>query len=335
MPPKMESPRAVVLNEFAGRWNYANPPEMFVNASGVAAWALALKGDYWGGNPPPPSELGSYDLVVANLFPTHIASYARLAASRPKGVKWVSLIEGSGELYYDAVPGLKEALDHSDLVISINRHTTPLIQALTTTPVHYLGIPYPVEAMRAKRVPIAERRREVLLCPRSLRTPSIEVVKRCGLTVRAYAPKVSRKVSNVPKYIREGRYSKDIEIRKLEALLPEGSIVGYEKYDAPYFADTAGCLLWVNLDPRYTWGRFVLDAAALGIPIVSTESTGHGSVLFPKTTVKDAFQVGESVEIARRLIQDEQFYRETAEFADAHIEPFSYVAMARALVALL
>ena len=335
MPAKMESPRAVVLNEFAGRWNYADPPEMFVNASGVAAWALALKGDYWGGNAPSPSELGAYELVVANLFPTHIAAYARLAAARPRGVKWVSLIEGSGELYYDEVPGLREALDHSDLVISINRHTTPLIQALTSTPVHYHGIPYPVEAMRARRVPLSARRPEVLLCPRSLRTPSIEVVKRCGLTVRAYAPKVSRKVSNVPKYIREGRYSKDIEVRKLEALLPQGSIVGYEKYDAPYFAETAGCLLWVNLDPRFTWGRFVLDAAALGIPIVSTESTGHGSLLFPKTTVKDAFQVKDAIDIAQRLVEDGSFYEETVAWADAHIQPFGYEASAQALLAML
>jgi hypothetical protein len=77
--------------------------------------------------------------------------------------------------------------------------------------------------------------------------------------------------------------------------------------------------IWLNLDERYTWGRYVLDAAALGVPIVTTRSTGHGQVLFPRTTVETAFSIDNALRHATMLLEDSDFYADVAGFAKEHI----------------
>lgn len=73
------------------------------------------------------------------------------------------------------------------------------------------------------------------------------------------------------------------------------------------------------MDERYTWGRYVLDAACLGVPIITTRSTGHGDVLFPDVTVENAFEIGQAVRCARSVLDDDDRYNAVAAYAQEHI----------------
>ena len=70
--------------------------------------------------------------------------------------------------------------------------------------------------------------------------------------------------------------------------------------DLDSFSQKCRCVFWLNLDPRFTWARYrQIDAAALGIPIITTASTGHGEILFPQTTLANEYQLGTQSELGR------------------------------------
>lgn len=332
----MEFPRTLVLGANPGRWNFKDANASFRDGNGIEAWAYALQGDYWGSPLARVApEIREYELVIANLHPAVRKRYPRLQDQlRPDG-KWVSLIEGDADAYHDQPAYLREILDRSDLVATINETTNPLFRSLTNSRVEFVGIPYPVEAMRSRRVPQAARRAEALLCPRQDRQPSIEVATASGLTVRAYAPKVSRKLSNLPRFLKAGHFARDLEVRRLAEQLPRGSIVEFEKDFEPFIDEVAGCKLWVNLDSRLTWARYVLDAAALGVPIVTTTATGHGPKLFPSTTVRDTSCTEDAIDAAKQLVQTAAFYSQVVEQADAGIDYYNYEQTAKRLLRLL
>ena len=81
---------------------------------------------------------------------------------------------------------------------------------------------------------------------------------------------------------------------------------------AEYFNDNKDAYAWLNLDYRYTWGRYVLDAAALQIPIIATRSTGHAEHFFPQTMVENEFAVEQTRDLLKRLLHDRAVYEEVA-----------------------
>lgn len=323
----MSLPRTAFLGANPGRWRSGEPGEQFVNTNGVEAWAHALRGEYIGAPFPHPDELAKFELVIANTVHRLVPEYEQFIKIKVKAQKWVALIEGDGMDYTRLVPRLSSFLDRCDLVININPYSTPLIRALTKTPVEEFGIPYPVEAMRAKRIPPSEREREILICPSHAREPSIlaaeAAAKDSSAKLRLYVPKVSRKWSNRGLFLKAASLDRDILAKAMQKRLPD-AVVELEKELPEFWADAARCAVWMNLDPRYTWGRYVLDAAALGVPIVTTRSTGHGPELFPETTVEKVFEVEKAAQIAKRLLSDPDFARKVSAYADAKLDAFSY-----------
>ena len=319
-----------------GRWNYQNPDAAYRIANGVEAWVFALKGDWIGRKMPEPSEIQDYDLVMANLNPPNLPAYLRLMQSKPAGQKWVALIEGCGYDYLDASPMMREAMDRCDLVANINRHTTEFIRHLTKTPVEWIGIPHPSESIRQFSTPAEEQRNEVLICPRQQRAPSFAVAEGLGIPIRAYFQKVSRTPKNIGIYLKEGYFGSDLRVKKWLEIESEVRKIGDIEREMPVFWREGGaCKLWINLDPRFTWGRFILDAAALGVPIISTVSASHSSLLFPETTVENVFCVDEAIEIGKRILSDEPFRKRVIQFAQNGLEAFSPEACVKRLCSAL
>ena len=307
-----------------GRWNYTNPDPPYRIANGVEAWAIALKGDWIGRKMPTSAEIEDYDLVIANLNPANIPSYLQLIRRKPAKQRWVALIEGCGFDYLDASPPLRELMNLCNLVANINLHTTAYLQHLTTTPVEWIGIPYPIQQVKEFETSPDLHRNEVLICPRQQRTPSFLVAEALGVPVRAYFQKVSRTPKNLKLYLEEGYFGKDLRVKRWLEEKNSTLKIGELERDMPTFwRDGGGCKLWVNLDPRYTWGRFVLDAAALGVPIISTKSTAHASILFPETTVDNAFCIDEAIDIGKRLLSDEAFRLKVIQTSQAGLQEFS------------
>ena len=297
--------RALILGGTRGQWNFASPPSDHRLTNGVEGWTFALQGDYLNGSLLSKEHLTQYDLIVANLNPVHFSHYLPLVENRPANVRWVSLIEGGGEDYFDVSPTLQRILDASDLIAVINQRTTGYFRAMTKAKVAWIGIPFPYETLQTFATPPEQRRREVLVCPRKQRYPSLVAAEALGLPISAFLENTPHTVKNVGLFLRRGSWRKDFPAQAWTAQQNCVPRIGYPECDLPDFWRIAGgCALWVDLDPRTTWARFVLDAAALGVPIVATESTDHAPLLFPETTVRDVFCVEEAIAIGKRLLAE-------------------------------
>ena len=261
--------RVLVLGGDPGKRDYSAPTAEHRLTTTVDAWAVALKANWLGSNAamPTPAELAQYDLVIADLNPHLLPKYLGLIANRPSKLRWVTLIEGGGEDYLDITTMLQAILDGSDLVATINRRTTGYFSALTRAPVAWIGIPFPQHEVSAFYTEVEVRREEVLICPRKSRQPSLAVAEALGLPMRAYFPKVSRTLSNLPVFWRYRYFARDLRSHFWQSEATKTPRLGFiERSTADFYREAAGCRIWINLDPRTTWARFVLDAAALRIP---------------------------------------------------------------------
>ena len=326
--------RILVLGGDPGSLDYSAPNAPYRLTTTVDAWACALKANWLGSDAPMPTkaELAGYDLVIADLIPHLLPKFVALLADRPASVRWVTLIEGSGEDYLDLLPHVQTILDSSDLIATINRRTTGYFQALTKTPAVWTGIPFPREEVAALRTAPEAMREESLVCPRRYRQPSFAVAEALGLPVRAYFPKVSRTLSNLPIYWKHRYFARDLHAHFWQRAAGKTPRVAcLERSTADFYKEASGCRLWINLDPRTTWARYVLDAAALQIPIISTETTDHASILFPETTVRDAYCIEEAISIGKRLLAEPDFAARVTREAYDRLEPYMPAACVRRL----
>lgn len=308
----------VLIGGDRGTWSaqHADAPHRHTN--GIYAWVHAFGGRYVG---PPFSNFAALqenELVIANLEPTLLREFRRLATSRPKGVQWVSLIEGSAERYFEPMSDLAEILDASDLVMTVNARTEAFFQAMTTTPVKTIGIPYPVEHLQSIRQPY-DKNGAVLVCPMSLDEPSLLVASALDRKIIAFAPKLSRKAKNVKRFIASRSTSSSLLIDEKSNRYGQNSEIFAQTSVEQFWEIASQCSLWINLDPRWTWSRYVLDAAALGIPMLTTVQTVHGQTLFPQTTVNSPFDVPKAVEIGRRILADDPFCDNVRNFAQSRL----------------
>ncbi len=326
--------KTLVIGGNPGRWSASNPDPAHLGSNGVEAFVFALNGDYTG-SVPSADEASNYDCVIANLNREHIDQYCELASKKRSNLKLVALIEGGAEEYLEFNAKLHQVFDLSDLVAVINEKTLPFFAGMTSTPVRTIGIPYPIEMISRLAKPITERVDECLICPRKGQLPSILASKSVpDLKPRMYAPKFHRKLSTLPYRIKTGDWGygryRDLWLKQVPELA-----VRFEMELLDFLKDAADCRLWINLDPRYTWARYNLDAAALSVPIITTESTGHGMDLWPYTTVSSAFDLDKARAIARRIVDDPQFAERAVTHAQSRLEEYSFGACVGRLMAEL
>jgi hypothetical protein len=319
-------PRVLVLGGNLGRWKASDLEHDRATINGIEAWVFAFDGEYINGLEATPEDIARFDIVIGNTNTTYLNHYAKLSANRPSRTKWVSLIEGDAIQYSRPMPGLQATLDNSDLVNVINTHSLPLFGALTKTKVAEVGIPYPAESVRGFMVPKDKRKREAFICSRlGSRVNDYLVAKNLSIGYFGYERRVSRTWQNARTLWKLRTADARVYQKKAAAYYSDPNLeIRQETSIAEYYPKNANALLWVNLDDRFTWARFVLDAATLGIPIITTESTAHGPRLFPETTVRSALDVQQAIEIGRRLISDDAFYQRVSDYPQGmldHLRP--------------
>jgi len=340
--PRSPDPRVLVVGGKDGRWRANGKTLDEALSTGVQSWVYAFDGAYAGPRDIAATDLREYDLVIANLN-RPLGPLARLARERPPSVKWVSLVEGSATDYFLPQPELKELLDASDLVNVINAHALPLFRAMTTRRVEYIGMPYPVDGVRKFTVPVGARARRVFLCAHlSRRWNEYLAARQIGLPSYGYevVPPRPSPLSRLTRLIRTGAFAWDTaatieEARALyDQLYGDRSlgVMAYTKDAHRYFSETSNSYFWISLDSRYTWSRFVLDAAALGMPLITTASTHHGAVFFPDTTLPHAMAIDRAIELGQRLITDRNFYERVASYPAARMDFLRAEPMRRALL---
>ena len=305
-------PRLLLLGGNRGFWHAKDRLHDAPTMTGIESWVFACDGDYREGVAADSKLLDQYDIVITNYNHSDTIKLIRLQQSRKKDLKWVTLIEEDAVGYLKPQPYMRELLDHSDLVICINHFSESFFKRLTSAPVKYLGLPYPAEGIRALMTPIPERRKEIFLAPILLtRWNEYFCVKDLGITFYGYERRLSRSKKTIIKNFREYKTLDPLYLyRKARLLYKEPALRIERQVSLPkFFRHNGGAYVWLNLDHRYTWARYVLDAAALQVPIITTRSTGHAEHFFPDTMVHDEFDVDRSRELLLRLFKDEDFYR--------------------------
>ena len=318
----LSHPKVLVISGVREQWKSDDRKKHASIMNGVEAWVYAMNGDYIGENKVTAEDIAQYDIIICNTNDVYSHKRAekllRLSESRPPRTYWVSLIEGSASDYLVPSRLVCDLFQSSSLINCINRHSLPFFRALSTTTTEYIGIPYPLDDILRLRVPIEQRLKKIFCCGYLLkRWNDYFVAKNIGISYYGYERGFSRKLRFLIKNWKNHRAifnnkksfetiqniyrDPQLEVRSVAAL-------------NDYFAHNAHAWMWVNLDERYTWGRYVLDAAALGIPIITTPSTGHATELFPSTTVDTPYSLDTAIAIGKSLLHDGDFYKTVTEY---------------------
>lgn len=314
------------------RWTAAERSIEDANtANGVDALAFAFDAEFIDYPEVQVSDLSRFDIVFgnANRIPrSYLSKQRRLLDNRPSSLVWISIVEGDANEYLEPDTEYRDILDAADIVNVINEHSAPFFRRLTQTPITTIGLPYPIDGVSAYATPYDKRRKEICICPILLRRMNdVLAAKEIGLPYYGFSQvmlrRLNRTFSNWRKF--GSVLDKDITKKKTHLAYNDPNLTVYlEKSISEYFRFNGGASLWMNLDNRYTWARFVLDAAALKMPIITTESTVHGSTLFPDTTIRNHFDLDNAVRLGKQLIEDSQFYHSVAENAFESLQTFSY-----------
>ncbi len=311
----MPEPKVLLLGGNRGRWSAKDSLAEATTMNSGEAWIYAFGGDFIQNLAAKPADLQGYDIIIANCDSFAIKHLYELMQSRPSGGKWVSLLEGDALDYIKPRPYVRDLLDGSDLVNCINKHTLSFFRKFTSAKVEYIGFPYPAEGIRALSTPLSQRRREIFLAPMLLsRWMEYFCVKDMGVPLYGYEKRLSRRLKTIFKNLyTHGTLDPNHLRTKARSLYRDSGIeIRQETGLAEFFRHNGSALLWLNLDHRYTWGRYVLDAAALQVPIVTTRSTGHAENFFPKTMIESEFDIDEATDLVQRLLNDKDFYDEVA-----------------------
>lgn len=340
-PLKSYQPRVALIGYNSGKWSSQEHAHNIPTDTGVEAWVHAFNGDYIHYARATPADIQKYDIIIANtdfVVINWLPKLIELSQARPASAKWVCLMEGSGGDYIKPHPHVRAALDTADLVNCINEYALPLIRRLTKTRTEYIGLPYPVDGVGQYVVPIEKRERETFICPLLYkRWTDYLVAKEIGLPYYGYVTHITRKPKLFLENLRRhGSLSPHKYLNAVKRIYNDSALdIRREVGLNESFGLNNAAALWINLDDRYTWGRYVLDAAALQIPIISTRSTGHAPHLFPHTTLADEFQLDEAVAIGKRLVQDADFYKEVAAYPVGKMEQLKAEPMKKKLLTAL
>lgn len=329
--------RVLMVDSRKESWSASDPNPPHLNSTSVEQWVHCFNGVHIGGATTPSFDPTQFDLVIANLNKQHWPSFARQLKQRKGTTKWIALVEWDVSMYADPTEELLTILRNCDLVATINRHTTDYFDWLSGGKARWVGVPYPVDRIARFRSAFDERSKKALCTMRSPQGYSVAAISAAGCSAVVPIPAVGRSLSNWREFAAAGRIAKDIRI-------DEASNV-YDGVDAEFliapndeawYEFAARFSLWVNLDPRFTWARSVLDAAALEVPIVSTSSTDHASELFPALTVTHACQTGEAAALIRKAMENPEWAHQQAVVARKKLESeYSKVAAMDRLIGAL
>jgi hypothetical protein len=343
IPNLSSNPRVLVVGGNTDKWTAKEREYNKHLINGIETWVYATDGTYCNYSLFDKRLMNEFDIIIYNT--NHYqdsALYKRIndiAEKRPSNIRWMTLLEADMTQYIQPFTWIQQLFNLSDLVNTINEFSLPFFQSLTTTKVVYLGVPYPVEAVRAKRTAIVNRNSRALISPFLLqRWNDVMVAKQLNIQYDGVEKQLRRKwVDHIPNLINEGTLlNKNKRREKAQAIHNDSNLYvqsawGFDRY----YQSVGQYKFWINLDERYTWGRYVLDASALGVPIITTRSTGHARHLFPETMVETHFDIDKAVEIGQRLLDDKNFYERVSESNQQYLDKLSYDIMRDTLYSML
>ena len=278
--------------------------DSLVYSHSVNYWADVLACDLWSGNKVDANlavigELEQYDWLLINqntlMWPLTIL----LRKLLPR-VKIIALYEGSLDSigYYSSKEKILyfETLKNIDCLAALVEEAIPFHVLYTDKPIHWLGVPYPLNFVRSLKVDKSKREKIIALGSalnhRNTLTSLLVALRGFPEDFQIMFQSFN---DGEEEFINKSLSKTDYD--RIILHQPLSWIDFLKKYSSVY-----AC---VNLCNRYTWGRINLDMAALGIPTIGTRGCETQQKLFPSLTVSDAFRsIPEALNLCKAILRD-------------------------------
>lgn len=88
----------------------------------------------------------------------------------------------------------------------------------------------------------------------------------------------------------------------------------------------SACWGAVSMSNEYTWGRYSLDFATLGIPVVGSFRQFTQNILFPSLCFEPYLETSNAVEVTKKLMADKSFYQTVINYAQNQLDIFDLTA---------
>ena len=277
----------------------------------IAGTAYVLNADLWSGDHCSPNyrDLEEYDYIFVNENCEMYQLTIDLRESLPPRIKVIGYADGA---YQDLtrmpfMPHgilLIKMLQIVDGFAALVEDAVGYYKLFTDKPIAYLGMPFPYEKVRQFQIPLKEKAEKwVAVAGQLTHCPLKNSIGNLFLTKKAEKVKI---LFLEPQYDKV----KDFLDKNNFTVEMHGHIIQndfYEKYSK--------CYLGINLDPLGSLGRFSLDLAGMGIPVIGGPAQQYQKVLFPQLTFDPFLEVPKAVSAYQRLFSDPSFYNECRNYA--------------------
>lgn len=286
------------------------------NLTGLYGWLKAFNGDIVSFDDMDKKALEYYDIVHVNMIAWHASM--PLMLRNMLGNDSSTLLTANVDYSIEMIPSLfgykghdlgnvSDSLRACDVVFCQESRQKEMFEAMTKRHINLIPHPCNVEFIKGVYTPPETRKKEIA-CMFHKCHPDTIVWHWLALNYN-YEPYKSilygmRKLST--NRMTYGKFDRVEEVMKFPKFIDELS--------KSYIA--------IDLYQMHVFGRFVIDCAALGIPVVGSHYVDAMDKLFPKLKV-DPFDLRAIRRKINRLLKDKKYYNEHREYAEQHVDYYS------------
>lgn len=293
-------------------------PKWTSKAHCIESWALTLDADHFSGTSGDAQTwkvLNKYDAILVNQNTTMFTLTRQIKQNCPHPFL-IAVAEGSVSDIATFAPKtmveMIRAATSVDLYAILLDWAAPCYSLITDKPVRWIGLPFYTDFFSPYR--IAHHKR-----PSKARLIALQHGPgnhRNGLASFMVAARVSGCKILVP-----GKTESSHELIAHLAI-PRVDHFPYLPW-SEYLKKYAYAYMAIHLDTLYTYGRFPLDMAALGVPTIGSNRNQTNKILFPELTIDPIKDISRAHQLATRLLDDEAFYTNQVESGRKALSIFS------------
>lgn len=339
------------LNQRREVQNWLNQNGLPFMFSGVYNWSVIFEGPVLNFRDTPISEYEKYDVIHLNLFHQNFSLVKQVRDTLSQvgsKAKLVVNLDYSADLWHTD-PRMADAdalwaqLDYADVIFSVEEKQKEIIEYVLQRPVSFCPHPVDVDALRlyvcgGKKhgFPLKQRQwqdntmgiREALLLVNLHRWEA--VARGTNATYEGNVPYVN------PALVVHRPRGKKLPCRALLSNIPKhmveqvGTLWGgshnvlvNDIHPLRFLSTVASCRAVLDVYSLSSYGRFSAETAALGVPTVGNGNIGSMKRCWPNL-ITDYYDLNAQHELLKRLLTDEDFWKDQVEYAAKAVEYYGY-----------
>jgi len=199
--------------------------------------------------------------------------------------------------------------------------TSQWYRLFTDKPICWLGVPFPVREVQKYSIPIEER----------------EHIWGMGSNLNSHNTIGSLFVAKAAGV--EKVWMQEFASDQLDRFCRELGLEFVEKHRSlpwvKFLERYRRCWGAICLTNEFTWGRYALDFAALGMPVVGSIRQFSQRILFPTLSFEPYLEAEKATAAVKRLEKDLNYYKEVTEYAKHQLNIFDINCAKRRMECLL